>query len=353
MPRSVRRDARNALVKILITGGTGFIGRYFHELLTRQGHELVILDLWPADFDLGKATFIKGDVRDPATLARAIAGCDRVLHLAAAHHDFGIAHDTYYDVNEKGSQVVCDEADKAGVKEICFYSSVAVYGDVPEPRREGSDCKPTHPYGGSKLAGEKVFEKWVARGGGRRCLIIRPTITFGPRNYANMYSLIRQVKSGKFVRVGGGTNIKSLSYVENIVAFTDYIWNKPGRPDLDAYNWVEKPDLDSRHIAEQIMVSLGRKPSGFHIPMWLALGLALPFDAVIKVTGKNLPISSMRVKKFAAMQTKFEADKAQGSGFKPPVSLPEGIDRMTKWYLAEGMHKQPVWRQPPAEVMRG
>lgn len=336
-----------------ITGGTGFIGRYFIERLAAQGHDLVVLDLWPADFDLGKASFIRGDVRDPGAVARAIQGCDRVLHLAAAHHDFGIAHDTYFDVNERGSQNVCDQADKAGVKDLCFYSSVAVYGEtVPEPRREDSRCEATHPYGASKLAGEKVFQAWVAKGAGRRCLVIRPTITFGPRNFANMYSLIRQVKSGKFLRVGPGTNIKSLSYVENIVAFTDYIWNQPGRPDLDIYNWVEKPDLDSRHIGEQIMVSLGKKPGGFHIPMGLALALALPFDLIIKLTGKNLPISSMRVKKFAAMQTKFEADKAQASGFKAPCTLPEGIDRMVKWYLAEGQHKQPVWRQPPAAVQK-
>lgn len=343
-------------MKILITGGTGFIGRYFHELLTSKGHELTILDLITPTWDIGKATFIKGDVRDPVALAKAVAGQDRVLHLAAAHHDFGISEATYYGVNETGSKLLGDAMDAAGVREVCFYSSAAVYGDAAYPHDENAAPKPQGPYGGSKLAGERAWRAWADRNtadqGGRKCLVIRPTITFGPRNFANMYSLIRQIAGGKFVQVGEGANIKSISYVENIVAFTEHAWMRADRPEFDVFNWVEKPDMTSRQISDQIKVSLGRKPGGLKIPMGLALALALPFDLVIKLTGVNLPISSMRVKKFAGMQTKFEADKARTTGFTPKHTLAQGIDRMVKWYVAEGKNQQAVWHQPPAEVVR-
>lgn len=338
-------------MRILIPGGSGFIGRYFHELLTAQGHELVLLDLVRPEWDVGRAQFIQGDIRDPAAVRRALSGCDRALNLAAAHHDFGIAEKTYYDVNEGGSRVLCDVADELGVRDICFYSSVAVFGDTPEPHREDSPKNPINPYGGSKLAGEKVYEQWVSKGDGRRVLIIRPTVTFGPRNFANMYSLIRQIFSGRFMPVGDGSNVKSLSYVENIVDATAFLWMKPDRPALDVYHYVDKPDLTSRQIADTIYTALGRGVSKIHVPLGLACFLALPFDIVIKLTGKNLPVSSARIRKLCT-QTKFEADKVRQAGYAPKVPLPTGIERMVKWYLAEGRHQSAVWHQPPAEVQR-
>lgn len=341
-------------MRILITGGAGFIGRYFCELFRSRGIAFDVLDLVKPAFDVGDARCTVGDVRDPAAVAKAIQGCDKVLHLAAAHHDFGIEHDTYYDVNQNGSRTLCDAMDKAGITDCVFFSSVAVYGDAPEPHNETAAADPKHPYGGSKLAGEKVFQEWIAKGNGRRCLIIRPTITFGPRNFANMYSLIRQIDSGKFARVGKGENVKSLSYVENIVQATMFLWEKrwndPAAPAIDTFNFVEKPDLTSSQIAGQIYTSLGKKQWPFAIPMWLALLGALPFDVVIKLTGKNLPVSSMRVKKLFETRTKFEADKLASAGWKSPVTVAGGLDKMTKWYLAEGKGQPAVWRTPPARI---
>jgi nucleoside-diphosphate-sugar epimerase len=337
-------------VKIFVAGGAGFIGRYFHALLTEAGHDIVIYDLVKPKFDVGRARFVQGDVRDARALRAALQGREAILNLAAAHHDFGIAEPTYYDVNENGSRILCDAADALGIRDICFYSSVAVFGDAPEPRREDSPTAPNSPYGGSKLAGEKVYREWTSRGDGRQCLVIRPTVTFGPHNFANMYSLIRQIYSGKYMPVGNGSNIKSLSYVENIVACTMFLWAKKDRGPFEIFQYIDKPDLTSHEIAAQIYESLGRKVPSMHLPLGVACALALPFDLIIKLTGKNLPVSSARIKKLFATQTKFEADRVQASGFKAPYTLRQGLDKMVKWYLAEGRHKKAVWNLPPARV---
>jgi GlcNAc-P-P-Und epimerase len=332
----------------LVTGGAGFIGRYMCERLAARGDSLTVLDLQAPHPDAPRARFVRGDVRDPQAVREALAGCDAVFHLAAAHHDFGIDRDTYFAVNEEAARTLCAAADALGVRDVCFYSSAAVYGAAPEPHDESGATAPVHPYGASKLAGEAVFRDWASRGGGRRVVVIRPTITFGPRNFANMYSLIRQIHGGQFLPVGSGTNIKSLSYVENLVDATLFLWDRPADAAFDVYNWVEKPDMTSREIAEAIYAALGRRAPGFSVPLKLALALALPFDLVIKLTGRNLPVSSMRIRKLADDRTMFEADKARAAGFVPRVTLAEGIDRMVRWYLAEGRHQRPVWHLPPA-----
>lgn len=337
-------------MKILVTGGSGFIGSYFLERLAEEGHELVILDLVEPPERTPRHTYHKGDIRDRAALGRAMAGCERVIHLAAAHHDFGIEHDTYFSVNEHGSRVVCEVMDDLGVRDVTFYSTVAVYGDAPEPHHEEAEKQPNSPYGASKLAGEGIFREWTEKGDGRRCLVIRPTVTFGPRNFANMYSLIRQVHSGRYLEFGPGENIKSLSYVENTVDATLFLLAKQERPAFDVYNYIDKPDLTSRQITHAVYLSLNKKAPGFTLPMWAGLLLALPFDIAIALTGKNLPISSARLKKLYEVQTKFEADKLLAAGYTPKVPLTEGIDRMVRWYLAEGRTQRAVWHLPPKDV---
>ncbi|MCP3904955.1 MAG: NAD(P)-dependent oxidoreductase [Planctomycetes bacterium] len=339
-------------MKYCITGGSGFIGRYFCERFARSGDEVTILDLVDPTPDTPHARYVKGDIRDPDACRDATAGCDRLVHLAAAHHDFGIEHDTFFDVNEQGTGILCEAMDEAGVRSACFYSTVAIYGDAPEPRTEETKPEPISPYGQSKLAGEKVLEGWTDQGDGRRCLVIRPTVTFGPRNFANMYTLIHQIARRRFVLVGRGENIKSLSYVENIVDATLYLWAKDDRSAFDVANFIDKPDLSSLEIASEVYLALGRKVPSMHLPMWLVHLLALPFDIVIAVTGKNLPISSARVKKMFSAQTKFEADRLLESGYEPAIPLRDGIRRMVDWYVAQGCKEKAEWHQPPAEVVR-
>lgn len=342
-------------MKILITGGSGFIGAYFHRDLRALGQaDLVTLDLVQPEGLAADAPYIKGDIRNPKALDRAMAGVDLVINLAAAHHDFGIAHDTYYSVNEHGSQQVCDAMDRAGIRQAVFYSTVATYGTAPTPHHEDAAVQPDSPYGGSKLKGEGVFRRWVEKGDGRRALVIRPTVTFGPENFANMYSLIRQIDSGKYLRFGPGTNIKSLSYVENIVDATLFLLgmkaDKPNRPiePFEIFNFIDKPDMTSTQISDTVSKCLGKKPAP-GVPYWVGMVLGIPFDVVIALTGKNLPISRARIQKLYRTETKFEADKILSTGFKPSIPLAEGIDRMVKWYQAGGKDRDATWHLPPAE----
>jgi nucleoside-diphosphate-sugar epimerase len=338
-------------MRICVTGATGFIGNHVCRHLASHGHEVSAIDLWKPDVGMPLHRFTHGDIRDPAAMRTAMQGCEAVLSLAAAHHDFGISEATYFDVNERGSRVILEEMDRQGIRRVCWYSSCAVYGDTPAPRDESAVPKPNNFYGASKLAGEHVFRAWAGLGGGRSALVIRPTITFGPGNVANMYSLIRQIASGRFFVAGNPTNFKSLSYVENLVEATMHLWPRHGEG-FDLFNFVEKPDLTSVEIAETIASALGRASAGPRLPLWLVLLMAKPFDLVTALTGKDLGISSMRVRKLFVWETRFEAEKLRQAGFTSPVPVREGLSRMVKWWSSAGKEQKPVWRQPPAEIRR-
>ena len=345
--------------RILITGGTGFIGTYFVKEYLERGFQVSVLDLHPqeeAQELFENVRFVQGDVRDKSALRQAMEGCSKVLHLAAAHHDFGIKPETFEAVNVGAAEVICDVMDELGVIDICFFSSVAVYGTTNPPLTESSDANPESPYGATKLGGEKVFAEWCTKPDSNRCLVIRPTITFGPGNFANMFTLIKQIEKGAYLPVGDGSNIKSLSYVENIVSATLDMWNaKEPKGGIEIYNYVCKPDLSSGEIADTIYKALGKKKPWIRVPYTLARILALPFDLVIALTGKNLPISGARIKKLAKAQTQFESTKIRDAGYQQKVELREGIKRMVKWYLEEGKATatQGVKRRlPPEDIFK-
>jgi GlcNAc-P-P-Und epimerase len=337
-------------MNILVTGGSGFIGRYFYHALLAAGHKICIFDLVEPSWDAPSARIVVGDVRDPSDLRRAMAGCDAVLHLAGVHHDFGVPRETFFSVNEGGARLLCETAADVGLRNICFFSTVAVYGAAPEPHQETASTLPVSPYGESKLAAERVFRRWTQAGAGRRVLVLRPTVVFGPGHLANMYTLIRQIDSGLFLRVGSGDNIKSLAYVENLVDAVLYLWPKPAANTFDVYNYADKPDLGTRQLLTLIYRALGRRPPLFHLPLKLALLAALPFDLLIKITGFNLPLSSDRIRKMCA-ETRFESEKIRRAGFEPTVTLIEGIERMVRWYLREGRYA-PAKRQLPRAALR-
>ncbi len=332
-------------MKILVTGGSGFIGRCLTEQLAGEGHELVNLDLCAPDWSAPFSRVVLGDVRDEQAVNDAIRGCQAVFHLAAAHHDTGIDVATYFDVNERGTATLLAAMDAHGIEQLCFVSTVAVYGDSDRVPNEHSEPRPLSPYGASKLAAERLISGWIANKSSRSALIVRPSVVFGPHNFANMYSLIRQIHSGRYLQVGAGSNFKSMCYVENLVAF---MLHARGTSGLRMFNYVDQPDMTSKQIAACIAAALGRTGEVISLPLPLVLAAMWPIDLLAQLLGKQWPVSGFRIRKFACHETRFDASAARTIGFVPPVALADGIRRMVDWYLREGRRVAPVWRIPPS-----
>lgn len=315
--------------KILITGGSGFIGRYFVEKFPNQ--EVILLDIREPDY-VSHAKYIQGDIRSVEDVEAAMPGVELIIHLAAMHHDFGIADEEYYNTNSKGAQIIANAAEKFQVKKIINFSSVAVYGNLGngDPTTEETIPAPESSYGKSKLEAEAIFKNWAEKVGAR-LVIVRSTVVFGAWNLANVLNLIKAIDAGMYVHVGDGKSIKALAYVENIVEASLFALGKE-TSGVCLFNYVDTPSLTNREIANMQATMLGKKIR-IHVPLWLAMLMAMPFDMAIAISGKNMSISSKRVKKFCT-QTNHGAFKIRKMGFQPRVSIEDGMQKMIRWYLS-------------------
>lgn len=317
-------------MNILLIGGSGFVGSCLANS-TKTDFKLKIFDKQQSKFH-PKITTI-GDVRNQKDLNLALIEQKTVVLLAAEHRDDVSPTSLYYDVNVQGTKNVLEAMDKNGVKNIIFTSSVAVYGLNKENPNEQHFADPFNHYGKSKWQAEQVLREWYNKDSENRSLtIIRPAVIFGERNRGNVYNLLKQIASGKFLMVGKGLNYKSMAYVGNIAAFIKYQLENINTG-YKIFNYVDKPDSNMNELISQVESSLNKKVPSTRVPYWLGMVGGFGFDIVSKVTGKKMEVSAVRVKKFCAT-TQFDSSLAHNSGFEAPYSLSEGLDRTLQYEFA-------------------
>jgi nucleoside-diphosphate-sugar epimerase len=264
------------------------------------------------------------DVTRPESLGKAMKGVGAVINLAAEHRDDVRPVSRYHEVNVEGARQVCLAADDADVEKIVFTSSVAVYGFQPKPVDEEGPFEPFNEYGKTKLEAEGVYRAWAAEDGARTLVIVRPTVVFGEGNRGNVYNLLHQIATGKFLMVGAGKNVKSMAYVGNVAAFLAHVLTMG--PGVHIYNYVDGPDMDTASLVEHSRRCLGRGGKTPRIPKAVAMAGGHLLDVAARVSGRKFPISAIRVRKFCE-STQFRAERAAQTGFVPPYTLAEGLAR--------------------------
>lgn len=322
-------------MKILVTGGSGFIGtRLVSELLTK-GHEVHILD--KVQSTSYPELCLIGDIRDPQAVDSAVKGVDMVYHLAAEHRDDVRPISLYYDVNVEGTRKLAEACAANGVSRIVFTSSVAVYGLNAGTPSEKSPANPFNDYGRSKLQGEDVLRQWAGQNPGVSLTIVRPTVVFGEGNRGNVFNLVNQIVSGRFMMVGDGTNRKSMAYVGNVAAFLMHC-GEAGQPGVRVINYADKPDLTMNDLVGKVRTYLGKSPTpSVRIPYGIGMAGGTCFDMLASLTGKNFPVSRVRVEKFCA-DTTIAVDELRHSEFPPPYTLNEGMERFLAHEFNSSQH---------------
>lgn len=308
-------------VDVVVIGGSGFIGTRLCQELDRRGISFLLLDKRVSATYPDRTRV--ADVCSIEDLRRCMVPCRYVVNLAAEHRDDVRPIERYYEVNVVGAENVCSVASEFDVNVVVFTSSVACYGYAPPMTGEEGALNPFNEYGRTKMLAESVYRNWQAENDRRRSLlIVRPTVVFGERNRGNVFNLLNAIATKRFLMVGSGENVKSIAYVGNLVAFILFML-----PKVDAQmtvNYVDEPQLEVRELVAFARRCLGQSEGvGITLPAWLGLAMGKVADVVSRISGRSLPVSEVRIRKF--MATSSYSSAARSLGFEPPLSLEDAL----------------------------
>ncbi len=316
-------------MRILVTGGSGFLGINLIRFLLDKGHEIISIDLLPFDYAdcRDRIEAVVGDIRDRAAVERVMRGVKVVVHCAAALPLYSREDIISTDVD--GTRNILDGAVAAGAERVIHISSTAVYG-VPDhhPLFEDDPLVGVGPYGEAKIAAEGLCVQYRQKG---LCVpILRPKSFVGPERLGVFALLFDWARDGRnFPLPGRGDNLYQLLDVADICAAILLAATLDRDRVNDVFN-VGAKEFDT--VRNDFQAVLGRAGKGKHVvplpgtPMKLALALlrVLRLSPVYKwaygTVSKESFVSIERAQRVL--------------GFAPQYSNRQALIRNYDWYLA-------------------
>lgn len=316
-------------MRILITGGAGFIGSFLCEKYTKEGHTVLCLDNFLSGnlinvrhlLDYRNFKLIKGDVRDFDFLERIIHDVDVVLHLAAQIHvDRSYVEPRLtYEINVMGTQNVLEVARIYDVKKVIHASTSEVYGSAQYiPIDEKHPLDAPHPYGASKIAADRMCNAYV-KTYGMDISIPRFFNIFGPRQrdigYGGVISIFtrRVLNNIPPVIYGDGRQTRDYTYIEDAIRAFDLV-------------------LNHESTLEPINIGSGKEVS--------IIDLA---KMIIDLCGKKGEIKPVHVEPRIGEVKQLIADARKAKevlGWKPKYDLKEGLKAFIQWYKNYGQEER-------------
>lgn len=336
-----RTEAESAVAvtnlgRVLVTGGTGFLGHRLIAALSRAGVDVVglVRDKRLAAPELHRqATLIEGDVRNRASLEHAMKGVDIVIHCAAVTSN-NTPWSVHEEVNIRGSESVFQAALAAGVRQVIHVSSVVVYG--LDPRRNGTPVGESTAlanntdgwayYLRSKLESDRLALNYHHELG-LPVTVVRLGILYGPGAARSAGRGLAQVGPLRLI-VGSGANILPYTFVDNAV---DAILLAAIQPAAigQAYNIVDEPQVTMRECALESAHATGESLRLIPLPALVLSGLARYLERQSQRKASSVPPKLTRyVVRSAVRNIRYDTTKAREElNWKPSVSLQEGLRR--------------------------
>lgn len=320
-------------MKLLVTGGAGFIGSHFiHRWLTRHpADQIVTLDALTyagsrerlADVDPARHRFLRGSVGEPEVVREAVSGCEVVVHFAAETHvDRSITDAVpFIRTNVEGTYVLLREAQAAGVKRFLHVSTDEVYGPILEGAvTESASLAPRSPYAASKAAGDLLVQA-ARETFGLPAIIVRPTNVFGPWQFPEKFIPLCITRAAEAVPIplyGDGRQRRAWLFVADCCEAIERLVEQ-GEVGA-SYNLAGGVERENRETATLILSQIGRPES------------LLEFVA-------DRPGHDRR---YAMDDAKLRA-----LGWQPRTPFEQGISDTITWYLE---HRE--WWKPLAQKLR-
>lgn len=321
----------------LVTGVPGWLGTALVQRLVTSGEE--VRCLVQEGIDAGSLAgmageVIRGDLRKPQTLIPTVKDADTVFHLAALVHSRRIRD--FFTVNAGGTRNLLEACRAADVKRFIHVSSDSVCGPQPAggvPLTEDSPTKPITPYGRSKLLGESYVKDYHDMHG-LRTTIIRPCWVYGPGNPPHMVYFMKEVGAGRFPLFGDGSNLVSMTYIDHVVSALCLALKK-NRLIGETYFIADESPYPLVRVYRAVAQALGKNPRPLRVPRCISilsecgarfvnnLGFDLVELDLLGDFGHNLACSIEKAKR--------------DFGYRPTVSIEEGMANAVAWSHARGM----------------
>lgn len=323
-------------MKALVTGGTGFIGSHLVEALIERGVEVRCLIRNKNDLKWLKGLtveFIEGDLKDRISLFPAVKGVNQIFHLAGVTK--AVKEETYYEVNAVGTKnllYACLEAEPP-IEKFIYLSSQAASGPCIHngKKKEEEPCLPVSPYGRSKRKGEEFLLEQLHQ---FPFLILRPSVVYGPRD-RDVFAFFKILSKGINPIFSSADQQISLCYVQDIIQgllLASESKDLQGEIFFLSDGHIYRMDRIGDIFAEAIGVKVYR----IRIPFGLLYGIASFSELLSKISRKPPLINRGKLEEMVQKNWVCDITKAATLlGFKPKVSLPEGVKLTYEWYRKE------------------
>lgn len=326
----------------LITGASGFVGGHLAEALVRWKVRVKLL-VRPTSRLPFKPTaameLCPGDVTDLESLRKAVKGVQTVYHLAGLLR--GADFSAYQKVNAEGTRNVCEAAaGEKSVKKMVYVSSLSAAGPSPLGGEidETAACRPVSFYGQTKRMGEEIALSYRKK---LNLTILRPGAVYGPRE-TDIFEYFKMVRQGLVVNGGDGRQRVSFIYVDDLVDAI-LLAARSAKAKGGVYFVSDGKSLDWNELSAHIGRALKKTYKTFNVPLGIVRMVASLGDWTAKWTGKSfLPpiVSGDKIKEGGAPGWVCDAHKiGRELGFKPRISIEEGLRRTAEFYLKAGWLK--------------
>jgi nucleoside-diphosphate-sugar epimerase len=322
------------MMKILITGASGFIGSHLVQRLSEQGHSLTCVIRNRSNIEFLRQFKVKFLQLDNLMSGKIIlSDVDTVYHLAGIRHKWGTSWQDYRESGYNYTKRLL-ELSKGKAGHFVFFSSVAAY-DYPRclPINETTPKNPHNLYGKSKLQCEEVIREYN-RMYGIPFTIIQPSIVYGERDMTGMLTrLIRMIHQGKYLTVGKGVNRLQMIYIRDLIDFSIKAGTE-NLPTNDDYIVSYKSPISVNKLVELIKAKLRLKQKrvNIKIPEWFARASASVLETCYKLgiplTGRE-PIIAQEKIDTMVKDVWYDISKASKVfDFSPQVDYIDGIARV-------------------------
>jgi nucleoside-diphosphate-sugar epimerase len=312
-----------------VTGGSGFIGGRLIKRLVAGGTRVRALarsDRSASKVDALGAEPVRGDLEDPASIAAGADGCEVAFHLAAQLGDWGPAEE-FERANVLGTQNALEACARGGVRRFvhCGTEAALMAGEPLVNVDETAPLRPDSkaPYPATKAKAELAVRE--ANGDGLETVVLRPRLVWGAGDTTLLPEVIRRIKSGRFVWIGGGGNLTATTHVENVVEGL-LLAARKGRPGA-AYFVTDGGAVAMREFVTELLATQGVEPPDRSLPAWIAGPLAVGSDTAWRL----LPLpGSPPLSRFSfwllTQECTIDITKARRElGYGPVVSRQEGM----------------------------